>query len=529
MLFPSTEERKYISLTWLVLGLGLAIRLCLSGQFLLVPDEAYYWQWSRYLSLGYYDHPPMIAWGIWLATKLFGHTEFAVRLPTILALAFASVYLCLLAARWFSWRIAFQVALLTQGVLLLIGSALIATPDGMLLLCWSAACFHAARAVEEDTLPQWLLTGMWFGLGLLSKYTMLLFLPSLFLAMLCTAAYRTHLLTYKPWLGLLLGCLLFTPVILWNAENNWVTFRHILFQGGGNTSTLLTFSYLPDFLGTQAALLSPILFLFILAGWALGWSNKRIPGERISFLVWMSLTTFLVFTLLSLHVRIYGNWSAPAYLTAFILIAALYSPGQSGQSSSRYGLWNFGLGLSFCLSTLILILLLYPILPLKVSLKLPLLPGTTELDLGRLARETEGWDELGERVDKELLSMRRPEETFLFGLRYQFASELAFYMKTQPRTVTINRWSRPNVYDFWFTDAMLLGKDAVGIFEHEPVITVLPEIFARVDPVKEVKLHRTGPWFGKEVVQTLYLARCYGFKGGRAWVPKNSGDVRAVQ
>ena len=92
---PSTKKRKYIRLTWLVLGLGLAVRLCLSGQFLLVPDEAYYWQWSRYLSLGYYDHPPMIAWGIWLTTKLFGQTEFAVRLPTILALAFASVYLCL--------------------------------------------------------------------------------------------------------------------------------------------------------------------------------------------------------------------------------------------------------------------------------------------------------------------------------------------------------------------------------------------------------------------------------------------------
>lgn len=181
MLSQSTKEIKYIQLTWLVLGLGLVVRLFISGQFLLVPDEAYYWQWSRYLALGYYDHPPMIAWGIWLATTLFGHTEFAVRLPTILALAFASVYLCLLAARWFSWRTASQVALLTQGILLMIGSALIATPDGMLLLCWAAACYHAARAVEEDSLSQWLLTGSWFGLGLLSKYTMLLFLPSLFL------------------------------------------------------------------------------------------------------------------------------------------------------------------------------------------------------------------------------------------------------------------------------------------------------------------------------------------------------------
>ncbi|WP_339133965.1 MAG: glycosyltransferase family 39 protein [Candidatus Electrothrix sp. GW3-4] len=515
MLSQSTKEIKYIQLTWLVLGLGLVVRLFISGQFLLVPDEAYYWQWSRYLALGYYDHPPMIAWGIWLATTLFGHTEFAVRLPTILALAFASVYLCLLAARWFSWRTASQVALLTQGILLMIGSALIATPDGMLLLCWAAACYHAARAVEEDSLSQWLLTGSWFGLGLLSKYTMLLFLPSLFFAMLFIGVYRKRLLSYRPWLGLVIGCLFFTPVIFWNAQNNWVTFRHVLFQGGGRQSVLLTLSYLPDFLGSQAALLSPFIFLFILAGWTRGWAGNRLPRARASFLLWMSLTTFLLFTLLALHVRIYGNWPAPAYLTAFVLIAALYSPGQVGERTASYRLWRFGLGLAFVLSTLIVAQLLYPILPLRVS-------------LDRIARETKGWDALGEIVDKEVQGMERPEETFIFGLRYQFASELAFYMKGQPRTVSINRWSRPNVYDFWFKDEMLLGQDAVGIFEHEPVITVLPEVFERVDPVVKVTLYRTGPWFADEAIRTLYLARCYGFKGGLAWVPKSPADVRAV-
>ncbi|MCI5132556.1 MAG: glycosyl transferase, partial [Candidatus Electrothrix sp. EH2] len=164
MLSRLPEETKYLRLTWLVLTAGLAVRLLISGQFLLVPDEAYYWQWSRYLALGYHDHPPMIAWGIWGATKLLGHTEFAVRLPAILALAAASVYLCLLTVRWFSWQTALHVALLTQGLLLLNGSALIATPDSMLLLFWAAASYHAARAVEEDTLLQWLLTGICFGL-----------------------------------------------------------------------------------------------------------------------------------------------------------------------------------------------------------------------------------------------------------------------------------------------------------------------------------------------------------------------------
>jgi undecaprenyl-diphosphatase len=516
-----TQKAQAARLTWLVLGLGLLVRLVMSGQFLLVPDEAYYWQWSRYLALGYHDHPPLTAWGIWLATQLFGQTEFAVRLPTVLALALASVYLCLLAVYWFSWRTALQVALLTQGVLLMTGAALIVTPDSMLLLCWAGACYHAARAVERDTLLQWLCTGLWFGLGMLSKYTMLLFLPSLFLAMVWTANYRKRLLSYRPWLGLIFGWLLFTPVILWNMENDWATFRHVLFQSGGDQGGSLTLSFLPDFFGAQAALVSPIIFLFILVGWTKGWSEKRIPGRQASFLVWMSLTTFLIFTLLALRVRIYGNWPAPAYLTVFVLVAALYSPGQVGEieknrkTASQYRLWWFGLGLAFMISLLVLVQLLYPVLPLRA-------------ELDRVASETRGWDVLGKRVDKELQGMPHPEKTFVFGLRYQFASELAFYMQGQPQTVSINRWSRPNVYDFWFQDEMLLGQDAVGIFEHEPVITVLPEIFERVDPVVEVSLKRTSPWFGEEELHTLYLARCYGFKGGLAWIPKDPADIRAV-
>ncbi|XOF32578.1 MAG: ArnT family glycosyltransferase [Candidatus Electrothrix sp. YB6] len=510
------EEANAISPAWLIIALGLAVRLLISDRFLLAPDEAHYWQWSRYPDIGYYDHPPMIAWCIWLTTHVFGHTEFAVRLPTILGNTITSVYLCLLAARWFSRQTILQVALLSQGVLLLNGAALIATPDGLLLPCWAGACYHAAVALERDTLRQWLLTGIWFGLGLLSKYTMLLFLPSLFFCMLFTGAYRQRLLTVKPWSGLLTGLVLFTPVVLWNARNNWVTFRHVLFQGGVDNAALITPAYLGEFFGTQAALLSPLIFLFILVAWFRGRAGQRIAQEQAAFLIWMSLTGFAVFALLSLHVRIYGNWPAPAYLTALILTAALYSPGRAGTPASRYRLWNIGIGLAFLLSILVTAQLLYPVLPLRA-------------DLDRTAQETKGWDTLARILDNELQQMERPDKTFIFGLRYQFAGELAFYMQGQPRTVSINRWSRPNVYDFWFEDAILIGKDAVGVFEHKPVITVLPEVFERVDPVREITLRRTTPWFGEETVHTLYMARCYGFKGGLRWLPKDPDDVRAIR
>ncbi|CAK8723310.1 4-amino-4-deoxy-L-arabinose transferase [Candidatus Electronema aureum] len=501
---PMTEQSSR-RLVWLILALGLAVRLLISGHFLLSPDETNYWQWSRYLDLGYYDHPPMIAWTIWLTTTLFGQNEFAVRLPTVLGMSIASFYLYLLAARWFSWRTALHTAVVSQSLLLLNGAALIATPDGLLLPCWAAACYHAAVAAEEDKLRHWLLTGLCFGLGLLSKYTMLLFLPSLFCALIFTGAYRTRLLSWKPWLGLLLGLSLFTPVVIWNSHHNWVTFRHVLFQGGANNTALFTTEYLAEFFGSQAGLLSPLIFLFILAAWVQGWRSS-LPQERTRFLIWMSLPGFVVFSLLALHVRIYGNWPAPAYLTGLLLAAALYA-------KQRW--WNVGVGVAMVMSAAVMLQLWYPVLPIPVQ-------------WDRTAHETKGWDKMAQAVDQELRRMKRPDKTFVFGLRYQFASELAFYMQGQPRTVSINRWSRPNVYDFWFDDQLLLGMDAVGVYEHKGMDMILREVFEQVKPEREIVLRRTSPWFGSEVLQTLYVIRCYGFKGGLRWLPKEVGDIRAA-
>ena len=513
-LSAQARERRCRTLTWLLLVLALILRLFLSGQFLLAPDETNYWQWSRYLALGYHDHPPMIAWTIAMATALFGQHEWAVRLPTVLGLTLASSCLCLLAARWFSWRIALHTALISQLLLLTNGSALIATPDGLLLPCWAAACLHAALALDTGRARQWLLTGLWFGLGLLSKYTMLLFLPSLFACMLTNPQYRRQLLTPWPWLGLVLGMLLFTPVLVWNNAHDWTTFRHVLYQGGANSKHLITFRFIGDFFASQAALITPVAFCLILAAWFGPGLRQRLADSRCAFLLWMSLPTFLVFAALSLHVRIYGNWPAPAYLSALVLIAALFAAPREEQQPTP-GLWRAALWTAALLTLPVLIQVVRPLLPLP-------------LHLDRTAREVVGWDQLGERVGIETTRMPRPTQTFLFGLRYQYASELAFYVPRQPHTVSINRWTRPNVYDFWTDERLLLGQDAIGILEHPEMGPVVATLFDRAEPVEKLRLHRDSPWFGRQTVQTLYLFRGYGFKGGLRWQPQGD-DIRATR
>ena len=59
--YPVTESRAWRQ-TLNIIAISTAIRLILGALVPLFPDETYYWDWSRTLTAGYFDHPPMIAY-----------------------------------------------------------------------------------------------------------------------------------------------------------------------------------------------------------------------------------------------------------------------------------------------------------------------------------------------------------------------------------------------------------------------------------------------------------------------------------
>jgi 4-amino-4-deoxy-L-arabinose transferase-like glycosyltransferase len=62
----------------------------------IFPDEAYYWDWHRFLSFGYFDHPPMIAWLVHVTTLLLGDTYWGIKaVPLLLGIGFSIVMLLL--------------------------------------------------------------------------------------------------------------------------------------------------------------------------------------------------------------------------------------------------------------------------------------------------------------------------------------------------------------------------------------------------------------------------------------------------
>ncbi len=518
----SNSDKKYLKIAMAVILAGTLFRLVYSGLFLLVPDETNYWQWSRHLALGYHDQAPMIAWAIKASTLWLGHTETAVRLPSVLALTIASIYMVLMAGRWFGGRAALNTAIISQGIFAFMVGGLLATADGLQAMAWAGACYHVARAYEKHRWFDWLTGGLWFGVGMLSKYTMVLFLPSAYLYGLFSSEHRARLADLKPYVGVLLGCLMFTPVIAWNAQNNWNSLRHVAYIGGANEAFRIHWNFFGDYLGSQAALLTPVVFILCLMAWYAVIKKKKGADSWIAvYLFFTSFTMFAGFALLSFHSRVYGNWPMACYITVGVLAAALFGPGRDPYNApiKASRLWPWAVGTTYLITALILIQVIWPILPIPAH-------------LDRAADEIQGWRKLGVKAGKMVSGMPAPANTFIFGVKYQTASELAFYTPGNPRTVSINRWDRPNVYDYWWQDADLVGKDAVGVTQNaESHLNQLNQVFEKVDPPVPVYVYRV-PAVGttskdKTPFKVWYLYRAYGFKGGLRWVPPAAGDVRA--
>lgn len=518
----TTQKQHYDLRIALGIIIGFTVfRAVYAGFFPLAADEAYYWQWSRYMAPGYYDHSPMIAWTIRMATWLFGHTEFAVRLPTVLAVGMASVYLMAMANRWFSPQIAVALVVLTQSILIFNVGALLATPDGLLALGWAGASYHLARGYEDNRWSQWLWGGFWFGFGLLSKYTMAIFPVLVFCYGIFSEKHRRRLGGCRPWIGFMAGMLMFAPVIYWNSRHHWHTFRHVGHMGGVDEGFRFTLRFFGDYIGAQAALLSPVVFVLILWAWMIAYRQKEWIYR---YLFWTSCPVFLFFMVLSFKSRVYGNWPATGYLTASVLIAVFFgqkSEDTSGTWTVRRNpkLWKWALGTSYLFTGLILLYNVWPALPIPQS-------------LDRVALEMAGWKELGQEAKRLYDTMPNKEKTFYFARKYQDASQLAFYTPGRPRTVSINRWDRPNQYDFWQSDDAYLGWDAVGVTGESMVYKKdLEQVFDRVEGPVKVEAYRdlsaTWRFPDEEPMKVFFLFRAYHFNGGLRWRPPNDADIRA--
>jgi 4-amino-4-deoxy-L-arabinose transferase-like glycosyltransferase len=431
----------------LLLGAGsILFHVAYAGLIGLSPQDAYYWTWSRRLALSYFDHPPLAAWTIRAATELFGTTERTVRLAAALHASILLTFLFLAGRRLFGER----AALLALGFgllapLMALGQVVI-TPDGPLLAGWAAALYFTVRALDEERGGWLLAAGTAAGLAALGKYTAILLVPQIFLALLLDPRGRRLLRTPWPWLGAALAVAVFSPVLLWNAERRWVSF---LFQSEGRTRTFgLRPVLVGRFVGLQSLLTSPLLWLALMAAPFLAARRWREPSFRVAAL--FSLPLVLVMVALSPFHWVKGNWGAPAYPAALLAGAAL-ALERWDRAWVRAATWATG-------ATAALSWLAFHLAPFP-----GLLPPAAD---GLLARDenTAGWRQLAGRVDAERRALGG--EPLVVGCTYKPAAELAFYLPGRPETQSGGVFGAAGLeFDEWLDPAAVRGRDAILVVD----------------------------------------------------------------
>jgi 4-amino-4-deoxy-L-arabinose transferase-like glycosyltransferase len=487
------KARPYAS-AWVLALAFLLLRCLLIGRLQLAQDEAYYWEWSRSLDWSYYDQGPMLAWVIRAGTTLLGTNEWGVRLGSLLCgLGLSAVYITL-ARRLGRPALAPWLVLAANSLLLFAVGGVLMMHDSLAACFWSLALLAACKAVEGGE-AWWLAAGFFGGAAVLSKYTGILLVPCLLLACLSQAQLRWHLRRPWFWLALLLGGVLAGyPILRWNLRWGWPSLEHVTGLGGGDASRHSPVA-LPEFIGSQLGLGTPLLLGLIVAAWAWAW-RRRAEAGTASALRWLlfccSAPVFGFFLLLSLRSRVEGNWPAPAYVAALPL--AGWRLAEQGRLSSRFSRWALGLALAF--SAVVYSQGAWGWLPLPAA-QAPRADATFRL---------QGWRELAQQVETERAALG--PQAFVGCRTYQNAAELAFYLPGHPRPLILQKGQINHQYRFWNHPQDYLGRDAVLVIGQNWELNEMREMFQSLEERPAHEAWRRGVLMRRS---QIYVGR--GFKG----------------
>ncbi len=315
----SPNEARLVRNTALAILALVALRLAAAAWTPLTFDEAYYWMWSKHLAGGYYDHPPGVALVIRLGTMIAGDTELGVRLVSILLALPMSWAVYRAASILFGGiEVAATAAILLNVTLMAAVGTLIVTPDSPLLVAASFVLFFLAKVLETGRGAWWLAVGAAVGAALLSKYTSLFFGPAILIWLVAVPKLRRWLIAPWPYLGGLVSLLIFSPVILWNADHQWVSF---IKQIGRARIEDFRPAFIGELIPTQIAFATPLVFILGAMGlYALARKTGALAARALINATFWTIVVYFIWH--SLHARVEANWFAPVY-PAFAIAAAV--------------------------------------------------------------------------------------------------------------------------------------------------------------------------------------------------------------
>lgn len=439
----SNLNKEYI-LPLTIIFCAFLVRILAIGSINLIPEEAYYWNYANHLDLSYFDHPPMVAYLIKISSFIFGNNEFAVRLPSIL---------CWIIAGFYSFKLSNEIAKGSGIYALFLLSILpfffvqsvIMTPDLPLIAAWSASIYYLFQALINGKNNAWYKLGLSFGLGLLSKYTIVLLIPSTLIYMLVERKTLKTLFTPLPYIASIIALVIFSPVIYWNYTHAWASFT---FQTTQRFTSGYEFS-LHEILGLLILFLTPLGTASLIK---LCKPNTQFKEKK--FFQVLTLFPLIFFMVFSIFHTTKFNWIGPILLAVIPWIAIEIKD----LTNKFYKAWRL---------TSIVLLIFY------TSMFICIICGKPTFIYDAFFQKFNNWDNFYYQINKLAndSTKNNHKQTVIVPLdKYNIASELSFYQaKHHKNDLAIygrNIFGQDALmYNYWYKGENLSNKNILVIHD----------------------------------------------------------------
>ena len=290
----------------------------------LAADEAYYWQQGRHLDWCYSEKGPVLAWTVALCTRLFGDTEWAVRLPVLVAYGLAA---------WGVGRLAVALArgderagFFAVVAFLLIpayaGNSQFCTQDGLLLPVLVALTALGLRLFRRwraglGTWREWLLLWMLLGVAMLVKQPLFLLGIAVYVLLARRSLRFDWTFLVQQLAGIAVFLAVVSPMILWNRAHGWPMLSHTLghMAGAGDQAGHVNkgnpLLWVGSTVGGLAAAIGPGALILMI------WASRRAMTTRVSdderwfdrlWIMCAAWPPVLFFVLLSFFKPVIASW-----------------------------------------------------------------------------------------------------------------------------------------------------------------------------------------------------------------------------
>ncbi|WP_415395861.1 ArnT family glycosyltransferase [Sulfurimonas sp. CS5] len=445
----------------------LAIFSAIYNAFLpLHGDEAYYWMWSHHLQTGYYDHPPFIAYMIYL-TNFISQAEWGVRLVNVFSMSISALYIFKLTSEIFDDKIALNALLIFSSIILVHAGYIITTPDSPLILFYSITLYYSYRAIFYGKTIDYALTGVLLGLMMLSKYTAILFVFTLLIFIFLKR--RDILFKTNFYLAIFLSVIVVSPMLFWNYQHDWISFTFQLDHGSTENFEIYPHLFF-EFFGGQFGIFSPVftgvLFYFLVK------DKLYYKNDKLFFLALSTITILLFFFYKSFFTRMELNYTAPAYISGAILTAYIF------EHYKLVRLFKVGLIIAIILTIIGRFGFLFYL----------------EIVQDRM---------YGNKEAVQLLQTHVKEGDSFYGDHLTMAAYLKYYLKGHPDTDVApkNRFSQ---YDMWREKDYL--KNGL-VLTRDPELKRLKALYNDVELVDSITVKK-----GITKTKTLYIYRVSNVK-----------------